>query len=82
MKRLSRASLTSPRGERGWAHPRPRLPVEKEFPPYTSMWGKKLPHPHPLMEKLPLENWGSGPHCHLQCEVWIHLIQIRIKYMV
>jgi hypothetical protein len=34
MKTLSHVSLTGPRGKRGWGmllHPRPRLPVGREF---------------------------------------------------
>jgi hypothetical protein len=34
-----------------------------EFSPFTSLWGKKLPHP--LIEEFPARNRGSGPHCHL-----------------
>jgi hypothetical protein len=68
MKTLSHVSLTGPHGERGWGmlpHPRPRLPTGGELFPIYIPVGKKLPHPHPLIEEFPAGNRGSGPHCHL-----------------
>lgn len=66
MKTSSHVSSTGPREERGMLpHPRPRLPVRGEIFPFTSLRGKKLPHPHPLMEEFPMGNWASGPHCHI-----------------
>jgi hypothetical protein len=37
-----------------------RLLVRGEFCPFTSLWGKKLPHPHPLMEEFSTVNQESG----------------------
>jgi hypothetical protein len=47
------------------SHPYPRLPVGGELFPIYIPVGKKLPHPHPLIEEFPAGNQGSGPHCHL-----------------
>jgi hypothetical protein len=40
------------RRKRGWGIlPRPRLLVGGELSPFTSSWGKKLLHPHHLLEE-------------------------------
>jgi hypothetical protein len=41
------------------------LPIGEELCPIYNPVGKKLPHLHPLMDEFPMENCGSGPHCHV-----------------
>jgi hypothetical protein len=68
MKTLSRVSLTRPAGNGDGEYfsiPIPIYPSGKNFSPFTSPWGKKLPHPLPLIEEFPTGNQGLGPRCHL-----------------
>ena len=50
----------------GEPSPSPLDPMGIGFPPFSSPWGIKSPHPCPLIGKFPTENQGSGPRCHLE----------------
>jgi hypothetical protein len=45
--------------------PIPVYPSGAKISPFTSPWGKKFPHPRPVIEEFPAGNRRLGPHCHL-----------------
>ena len=54
----------------GEPSPSPLDPMGIDFPPFSSPWGIKSPHPRPLIGEFPTGNRGSGPRCHLEGESW------------
>jgi len=52
----------------GEPSPSPLDPMGIDFPPFSSTWRIKSPHPRPLIGEFPTGNRGSGPRCHLESE--------------